>query len=79
MGNLLVEAVFLLNHKGAVQTPGKSGHGAEQRGQSQEHQRLGDLIVRAEPEPSRHRTGQVPQKWDSAQQQDQLKGPQTKR
>lgn len=66
--------MLLFNHKSAVQTPGKSSYGTEEGGQRQEHQGLGDLISWAESEVSRHRTGNVPQKRDSSQQQDQLKG-----
>lgn len=70
--DLLVKAVLLLDYKRVVQSPGKSSQGAEQSGKGQKHQGLGDLVFWSEPKTSRHRTGDIPQKRDSTQQQDQL-------
>ena len=70
---LLVKAVLLFNHKCVVQTPGKSSEGTEQGGQGQKYERLGDLVLCTKSKASCHRPSDGPQKWDSTQEQDQLK------
>lgn len=75
---LLIKAVLLLNDKCVVQTPGKSSYGTEQCGKCQKHQGLGDLVLWTEAKASRHRTSDAPQKRDPTEEQDQLKGGDTR-
>lgn len=66
--------MLLLNDKCVVQAPGQSSHGTEQSGEHQENQWLGDLVLWAKTKASRHRPSNGPEKWNSAQEQDQLQG-----
>lgn len=70
---LLVKAMLLLNDKCVVHTPGKSSKGTEQGGERQEHERLGDLVVCTKSYANHQGASNAPQKWDSTQEQDQLK------
>lgn len=69
---LLIKTVLLLNDKRVIQTPGKSCKGTEEGGERQKHEGLHDLILRAESKASCHRAGDVPQKWNSTKEQNQL-------
>lgn len=69
---LLIKAVFLLNDKRVVQTPGQSSYGTEQGGEHQKRKGLRDLVLWAKAKASCHRTSRIPQKRDSTQEQDQL-------